>query len=86
MAHNLYRQDGEVLYGVKDYIVDNISDIMDLPTDLNKIKVGSQAFVIQTSERYMLNSQGIWVKVNLETGTGGGGTQTADNAGSLTVF
>ena len=85
MAHNLYRQDGEVLYGVKDYIVDNISDLADLPTNLDKIKVGSQAFVIQTSERYMLNSQGIWVKVNLETGSGGG-SQTVDNAGSLTVF
>lgn len=87
MAHSLYRQDGDILYGIKDYVVDSVSDLDSLPTDLNKIKAGSQAFVIQTSERYMLNSKGVWVKVNLETGTGGGGSsQTADNAGSLTVF
>ena len=87
MSHSLYRQDGDILYGVKDYIVDTETDIYSLPTDLKKIKAGSQAFVIATSEKYMLNNQGIWVKVKLSAAPGeGGGTVSADNAGELTVF
>ena len=87
MSYNLYRQDGDVLYGVKDFIVDTPADLADLPTDTKKVKVGSQAFVISTSERFMLNSKGIWVKVNLETSSpGGGDSSDPDNGGTLTIF
>lgn len=46
--------------GVKEYILDTPDDIINLPkTDT----MGSSAFVISTSEVYMLNSLGEWVKL-----------------------
>lgn len=84
MAYSLYKQDGEIIYGVKDFIVDTPADIATLPTDLDKIKVGSQAFVISSSERFMLNSQGAWIKVNLEMSNED--ASNAANGGTLTIF
>ena len=46
--------------GVKEYILDTPDDIVNLPKDDT---MGSNAFVISTSEVYMLNSLGEWVKL-----------------------
>ena len=86
MSYSLYRQDGDILYGVKDYIVDTEMDIYSLPTDLKKIKPGSQALVVATSEKYILNNQGVWVKVKNTTAPGTEGGESSDNAGELTIF
>ena len=57
----LYRQDGEILYGVKDYVLDTEEDVKKLPKDKD-IRVGSSAFVITTGNRYFLNSSREWIK------------------------
>jgi hypothetical protein len=61
---------GKVAYGQKEFVVDLASEISSLPT---KCTPGSTAFVIETSQYYMLNNQRQWVKVNLASGSGTGG-------------
>lgn len=58
-----------------NFVVDTVQDINSLPTnhdsgepiDKNTVKTycstGSTAFVISTSEVYMLNTSGEWVKI-----------------------
>ena len=57
---NLLSQSGHTSYGIKEYILDNQNDLDNLPiTD----KAGSTAFVISTSQVYMLNSKGEWKEI-----------------------
>lgn len=51
---------GKVHYDVCDLICDYESDVADLPTDK---AVGSTALVLETSNLYMINSEGKWIKV-----------------------
>lgn len=55
---NLYKQDGETLYGIKEFMLDTAADVADLPTN---IRPGSTALVIPTSEIYILNGEKQWV-------------------------
>lgn len=66
--------------GLKRYVLDAEEDVKDLPTTGLAIP-GSTAFVIATSNTYMLNNQYTWVKVNLSSGSGGSDTPDpgADN-------
>ena len=50
---------GNTSYGIKEFICDNIDDLQLLPKDV----WGSSAFIISTSEIYMQNSKGEWVKL-----------------------
>lgn len=75
---SLYKQDGETVYGIKDYILDTPLDISDLPTN---VKAGSSAFVISTSDKYMLNGHKRWVLLSKGTSSGGG-----DNGGDISGF
>lgn len=59
---SLYRQDGETLYGIKEFILDSEDDVKDLPTH-SKVHVGSTALVIPTGTLYMLNGSHEWVEV-----------------------
>jgi hypothetical protein len=59
---SLYRQDGETLYGIKEFILDSEDDVKDLPTH-KKVHVGSTALVIPTGTLYMLNGSHEWVEV-----------------------
>lgn len=59
---SLYRQDGETLYGIKEFLLDSEDDVKDLPAH-NKVHVGSTALVIPTGTLYMLNSLHQWVEV-----------------------
>lgn len=61
---SLYKQDGETLYGVKEFMCDTAADVADLPIN---IRPGSLAMVIPTSEIYVLNSQKKWVILGSET-------------------
>lgn len=86
---SLIKQDGETLYGIKEYILDTPLDIPDLPVNVG---AGSTAFVISTSEKYMLNGQKKWIllKTTISSGSGGdnGGdiVYYKDNAGELIEF
>jgi hypothetical protein len=51
--------DGDVQYGVNEYVCDAIDDLAHLP----RCAMGSTAIVIGTSEVYIKNSQGEWVKL-----------------------
>lgn len=59
----------KIAYDIKRFIVDFTSDIVDLPTDCAP---GSTAFVIENSQRYMLNNNKNWVRVVTSGGSGGG--------------
>lgn len=59
MVH-LYKQDGDTVYGIKEYVVDTPADIAALPRDPKKIKIGSTALVISTGDVYMLNGGYQW--------------------------
>lgn len=50
------------------FIVDYNEDIKDLPTD---VEVGSEAFVIESSSNYMLNHQGEWKKIKINSSNSG---------------
>lgn len=57
---NISSQSGHTTYGLKEYILDTPEDLMDLPiTD----KAGSTAFIISTSQVYVINSKGEWKEV-----------------------
>ena len=57
---NLLSQSGHQGYGIKEYVLDEPSDLDNLPvTD----KMGSTAFIISTSQVYMINSKGEWKEI-----------------------
>lgn len=57
---NLLSQSGHQGYGIKEYVLDTPTDLDNLPiTD----KTGSTAFIISTSQVYMINSKGEWREV-----------------------
>ena len=56
----LYKQDGEIQYGIKEYLLDSEEDLSNLPT---YIKSGSAALVISTGDIYFLNHNKEWVKM-----------------------
>ena len=85
---NLYKQDGETLYGVKEYILDSPEDVPSLPVN---VRPGSTALVIPTSEIYMLNGSKKWILMGGSSSGGSGDNagdlnQYGDNAGTLIEF
>lgn len=58
---NITSTNGKVAYDVCDFICDYESDVTDLPDDKT---VGSTALVLETSNLYMINSEGKWVKLS----------------------
>lgn len=60
---NLYRQDGETLYGIKEFLLDSVDDLSSLPTN---IRSGSSALIIPTGELYMLNGDKQWVLLGVK--------------------
>ena len=65
---NLYKQDGEILYGIKEFILDSIDDLSNLPTN---IRSGSSALIIPTGEVYFLNGSKTWTAVGSENSNNG---------------
>ena len=68
---NLLSQNGQTVYGIKEYIVDTIDDIQELPT---QIQPGSTAFVISTNNIYILDNTCKWTLLYQCVGNSGGGT------------
>lgn len=65
---NLYKQDGEYLYGIKDFILDSKDDLLNLPLN---IRIGSSALIIPTGETYMLNGERKWVRLGRPSNSSG---------------
>lgn len=55
---NLYRQDGETLYGIKEFLLDTVEDLTDIP--IAKLRPGSSALIIPTGELYMFDGNRNW--------------------------
>lgn len=61
--YGMTREHNERVYGLKQFVVDTESDIATLPTLDPTLVPGSTAFVIATSDTYMLNNKRSWVKL-----------------------
>lgn len=70
MAFRIASQSGKKVYNLKEFVVDVFDDIEKINT--RELAVGSTAFVIDTSETYMLNSKKEWIKVTVSSGGSGG--------------
>lgn len=57
----LFSHEGDISYNIKEWVCDTPEDLANLPSD--PAAMGSTAFIISTSELYMLNSEGKWVKI-----------------------
>jgi hypothetical protein len=57
--YSTIKHDNEVSYGINEYVCDSTDDLINLP----KCSMGSTALIITTSEVYMKNSSGEWVKL-----------------------
>jgi hypothetical protein len=60
---SIYSQNGDVKYNAKEFILDSIEDLDKLEEYSKTSAPGSSAFIIATSEVYMLNNQREWVKI-----------------------
>lgn len=61
---------GRVVNGLQEFLCDSLVDLANI--DRSRIDIGTTAFIIANSERYMLNNQRQWVLVELGGGGGGG--------------
>lgn len=59
---------GNTAYGIQRFICDSPDDIPNLDKTASQ---GSTAFIISTSDTYMINSQGQWIKISASSGGGG---------------
>lgn len=57
---NTTSNSGHTAYGLKEFILDTEADLDYLPID---VPMGSTAFIISTSQIYMINSKGEWKEV-----------------------
>lgn len=83
---SIYKQNGKIRYGVKEYILDTVKDVASLPTDPLDVKPGSIAFVVDSSETYMLNNAQNWVKIITGSTGGTGSTEGGDDGGFLRIY
>lgn len=69
----IYSSSGCRAYGIKSFVFDSFDDMM---KEDNAHK-GDTAFIIETSQYYMLNHNNVWVEIfPYGTGESGGGTST----------
>ena len=64
-------------YGIKHYNIDTEDELNKI--DVSREVMGTTAFVIETSQRYMLNGSQEWKKINsASNGSGSGGSGSED--------
>lgn len=63
-------------YGIKHYNLDTEAELAQI--DTSREVMGTTAFVIETSQRYMLNGSKEWKKILSSTGGGSGGSGNED--------
>lgn len=54
---------GKVQYNQDEWVVDTVADLEKIPKDYGGSGMGSTAFVIETSQVYMMNGEGKWVEI-----------------------
>ena len=60
---NIISQNGDIGYNVTELILDAPEDLKTLNDKIWNVAPGSSAFIISTSEVYMLNGSREWVKI-----------------------
>ena len=66
-------------YGIKHYNIDTEQDLHDIDVDYEIM--GTTAFVIETSQHYMLNGSKEWKKIKVGSGSGGSNDEIYDGGG-----
>lgn len=74
---NLYKQDGETLYGIKEYLLDTVDDLSSLP---DNIRIGSSALILSTGDLYILNGEKKWVLFAFESSSSSGSDSDSSDA------
>lgn len=64
----IYADHNGLAYGIKKYVIDDEAGVEKLPTDAY---VGSSCLVISTSNIYIINSKGKWIKQKSSSSGGG---------------
>lgn len=57
--YKMTAHDGNTAYGIKEFVIDTAADLITIPP----CQMGSTALDISTSEVYMMNGNGEWVKL-----------------------
>lgn len=57
--YKMTSHDGNTAYGIKEFVIDTAADLIAIPP----CQMGSVALDISTSEVYMMNGNGEWVKL-----------------------
>lgn len=60
MAYKMISTNGQVQYGVDEFVIDSSADLENLPT---KSQMGSVALCIETGAVYMKDSNGNWEEI-----------------------
>ena len=68
-------------YGIKHYNIDTEQDLHDIDVDYEIM--GTTAFVIETSQHYMLNGSKEWKKIKVGSGSGGGSNDEIYDGGGV---
>lgn len=68
---------GKTAYGIKKFFFDTVDELMQLNTA--NLYPGSTAFIIDSSTTYMLNSNRVWIKVDLGSGSSSGDGDLPDS-------
>lgn len=73
------RNSNKVAYGIKHYIFDKEDDLITDRRKLSTTYPGSTAFIIDTSNTYMLNGSYEWIKIKSNNSSNSGGSTTPDS-------
>lgn len=61
---NSLSQSGNATYGVNHFVLDTIDDLLELKNKSENSAPGSTAFIIENSQKYMLNGKKQWIKIS----------------------
>jgi hypothetical protein len=67
---------GEISYGVNDYVIDMDDELNEIP---NNAEAGSTAYSIESGNTYIKNNMNEWSILNTNTGSSGGSVDLPDN-------
>lgn len=77
MAYSTVYSNGVSDNMVRRFVVDTVDELSTI--NISQLRAGSTAFVIKTSETYMLSNARKWEKVVLSSGGGNGGSSGSED-------
>ena len=83
MAVVVSSNSGKWHYAIKHFICDAAADVRDLPID--GVWPGSTAYVVDTCESYIFNSNKEWIKITNNSSGSGGGLAATIQVGNVTI-